>query len=115
MRLRRGDSLPETTTATTTHHPLSEVSCTHPFINPYNPNYRSYIDFCPKKRLNRHFVRYTPVTIRDEELVRHCNVEYAELGIDLRGIQDMFDTDFYWDIFGGWSSLRPFHMRFVES
>ncbi|KAF4675461.1 Chitin synthase, class 2 [Perkinsus olseni] len=115
MRLRRGDSLPETTTATTTHHSLSEVSCTHPFINPYNPNYRSYIDFCPKKRLNRHFVRYTPVTIRDEELVRHCNVEYAELGIDLRGIQDMFDTDFYWDFFGGWSSLRPFHMRFVES
>lgn len=113
MRFRRGDSLPETT------RPLAAVTssscCTQPFINPNNPNYRSYVDICPKKRLNRRFVRYTPITIRDEELVRHCNIEYPQHGIDLRGIQDMFDTDFYWDFFGGWSSLRPFHMRFVES
>ncbi|KAF4677072.1 Chitin synthase, class 2 [Perkinsus chesapeaki] len=126
MRYRRGDSLPETVTAAAAATDAAarsnvvnshshSVVCTHPFINPYNPKYRSYIDFCPKKRLNRRFVRYTPVTIRDEELIRHSNVDYSDSGIDIRGIEDMFDTDFYWNFFGGWSSLRPFHLRFVES
>ncbi|KAF4675459.1 Chitin synthase, class 2 [Perkinsus olseni] len=91
----------------------------HPAVHPTLPDYRSYIDIDfdggpPENPLV--FLRYTPVTIRSEELVRHYNVDYRELGVSFpRPIANMFDTDFYRRFFHGKVEDGSFRLRFVSS
>ncbi|KAF4715291.1 Chitin synthase, class 2, partial [Perkinsus olseni] len=87
----------------------------HPAVHPTLPDYRSYIDIDfdggpPENPLV--FLRYTPVTIRSEELVRHYNVDYRELGVSFpRPIANMFDTDFYRRFFHGKVEDGSFRLR----
>ncbi|KAF4677070.1 hypothetical protein FOL47_003521 [Perkinsus chesapeaki] len=96
----------------------SSLRC-HPAIHPTLPDYRSYIDIDfdggpPKNPLI--FLRYTPVTVRAEELLRHYNVDYRELGItEARPIANMFDTDFYRRFFHGKVKEGSFRLRFVSN
>lgn len=91
----------------------------HPAIHPTLVDYRSYVDIdfdgCPPENPFV-FLRYSPITIRSEELVRHYNVDYKELGISYpRPIANMFDTDFYRRFFHGKVQEGSFRLRFVSS
>ncbi|EER15473.1 hypothetical protein Pmar_PMAR017384, partial [Perkinsus marinus ATCC 50983] len=61
-------------------------------------------------------LRYTPITICQEELVYHKNINYEERGIRFpRFIEQMFDNPFYGEYFGGYPAPAPFKVKFIEN
>ncbi|KAF4721625.1 Chitin synthase, class 2 [Perkinsus olseni] len=98
----------------------------HPHIHPSHGGYSSYINIDPLYLgrmqiqgfdLNRddNQLRYTPITVSQEELVYHKNINYAERGLKFpRFLDQMFDSDFYTEYFEGMPPPAPFKLKFIE-
>ncbi|KAF4711381.1 Chitin synthase, class 2, partial [Perkinsus olseni] len=99
----------------------------HPHIHPNHGGYSSYIDIDPlylgrkgvqgfdlTKENSR--LRYTPITVSQEELVYHKNINYEERGITFpRFLDQMFDSPFYSEYFGGYPAPAPYRVKFIEN
>lgn len=101
------------------------TSLPHPFINPTSGAYASYIDIDPMysgrtvvegfdKTRSDQMLRYTPITVSQEELVYHQNINYEERTLTFpRFIEQMFDNAHYQGMFRGVGSA-PFKLKFIE-
>ena len=97
----------------------------HPFINPHSGAFASYIDIDPlylsRKSVDGfdrtrpdQMLRYTPITISQEELIYHKNINYEEHGLRYpRYIEEMFHNEAYNQTFSG-SPVASFTLKFVE-
>ena len=97
----------------------------HPFIHPTSGAFASYIDIDPlylgrvcvdgfdKSRPDQ-TLRYTPITISQEELLYHKNINYEERKLKYpRYIEKMFENREYAEILGC-SPCQPFRLKFIE-
>jgi len=101
-------------------------SRSHPYISPTSGAYASYIDIDPlyggrravagfERTMAEQMLRYTPITISQEELVYHKNINYEERRLAFpRFLEQMFENSTYTSMFQG-VSAPPFRLRFVEN
>ncbi|KAF4677071.1 Chitin synthase, class 2 [Perkinsus chesapeaki] len=88
----------------------------HPRIDAANPKFRSYLDLRPPILSYSRVVRYTPITISQEELILHYNVHNDALCMDTRGIEDLFDSYHYPNLYRDrLSGMPPFRIKFVDN
>ena len=97
----------------------------HPYIHPVSGAYASYIDIDPlycgrvsvdgfDKTRDDQMLRYTPITVSQEELVYHKNINYEERNLAFpRYIEQMFDNHHYQTMFRG-QRPSPFTLKFIE-
>ena len=100
-------------------------SRSHPYISPTSGAYASYIDIDPlygdrrvvtgfERTMSEQMLRYTPITISQEELMYHKNINYEERKLAFpRFIEQMFDNSEYKEMFHG-AQAPPFRLKFVE-
>ncbi|KAF4669040.1 Chitin synthase, class 2 [Perkinsus olseni] len=87
----------------------------HPRIDVGNPQFRSYVDLRPPILSYSRVVRYTPITISEEELILHYNIDNENFYLDTRGIEELFHSDYYSTYFSEKASRIPlFRMKFVD-
>ena len=97
----------------------------HPYIHPASGAFASYVDIDPMyggrnsvegfdKSRPEQMLRYTPITISQEELMYHQNINYEERKLAYpRYIEQMFDNAQYEGMFHG-TPIAPFRLKFVE-
>lgn len=97
----------------------------HPFISPVSGAFASYIDIDPlygerrvvpgfERTISEQSLRYTPITISQEELLYHKNINYEERRLEFpRFLEQMFENTAYKTAFQG-VSAPPFRLKFVE-
>ena len=100
-------------------------SKSHPYVHPISGAYASYIDIDPlycgrlvvdgfDKTRDDQLLRYTPITVSQEELLYHKNINYEERNLNFpRYIEQMFDNAHYKSMFLG-QSVPPFTLKFIE-
>lgn len=88
----------------------------HPRIDVANPKFRSYVDLRPPILSYSRVVRYTPITINEEELILHYNVDSECFYLDTRGIEELFHAEHYSNYFGqqGATDIPLFRMKFID-
>ena len=97
----------------------------HPFINPFSGAFASYIDIDPlygsrnvvdgfETARDDQMIRYTPITVSQEELMYHKNINYEARGLKFpRYIEEMFQNSHYQRKFQN-IPVPPFHLKFIE-
>jgi chitin synthase len=97
----------------------------HPYINPFSGAFASYIDVDPlyssrnvvdgfETTRSDQMIRYTPITVSQEEIVYHRNINYEERGLQFpRFVEQMFHNSQYQNMFRG-APTAPFRVKFIE-